>query len=230
MAEIPGKVAKILPLSAGMVRQQIEVVCRDFPVTAIKTGLLFSAEIVTAVAQKIVELFDRSEHRIALVVDPVMIATSGTMLLRPGAMRLYEKELFPIATLVTPNLDEAGKLLDRAVSDFASMRKAGKELEKRYGAAVLLKGGHLGGDQAVDLLFMDDNVIDFQAPFVRDLVTHGTGCTFSAAITAGLANGLRLEDAIGRAKKFVTASIAQHFRWKSPSGASLDALNHSPEA
>ena len=229
VAETPGKVTKIQPLSPALVRKQIEVVCRDFPVTAVKTGLLCSADIVTAVAQQMVELADRAEHRIALVVDPVMVATSGTMLLRAGAIRLYEKELFPIATLVTPNVDEAAKLLGRSISDFASMRKAGKELEARYGVAILLKGGHLVGRQAVDLLFADDNVMDFQAPFIGDVATHGTGCTFSAAITAGLANDLRMEDAVGRAKKFVTAAIAQRFRWRSPSGESIDALNHSPQ-
>jgi hydroxymethylpyrimidine/phosphomethylpyrimidine kinase len=116
--------------------------------------------------------------------------------------------------------------LRRSISDFAAMRKAGKELEKRYGVAVLLKGGHLGTDQAIDLLFSDDNVIDFQEPFVRDIATHGTGCTLSAAITAGLATGLRLEDAIARAKKFVTTAISQHFRWRTRSGENLDALNH----
>jgi hydroxymethylpyrimidine/phosphomethylpyrimidine kinase len=160
------------------------------------------------------------------VVDPVMIATSGTALLRGDAIKLYEKELFPLASLITPNLLEAGKLLRRTISDFAGMRKAGKDLESRYGVPVLLKGGHLGSDQAIDLLFCDDNVIDFQASFVRDVSTHGTGCTFSAAITAGLAAGLRLEDAIGRAKKFVTGSIAERFRWQTRSGESVDALNH----
>ena len=211
-------------MDARLVRKQIDLLCRNFPVAAIKTGLLSSASIVTTVARAMVELSD-SDNRIALVVDPVMVATTGTALLRTDAIRLYQNELFPIATLITPNLVEAGKLLGRTISDFASMRKAGKELERQYGVAVLLKGGHLEADKAVDLLFIDDNVIDFQAPFVRDVATHGTGCTYSAAITAGLASGLRLEDAIARAKKFVSAAIAGHFRWRTE-GANLDALNH----
>jgi hydroxymethylpyrimidine kinase/phosphomethylpyrimidine kinase len=90
----------------------------------------------------------------------------------------------------------------------------------------LLKGGHLGSDQAIDLLFSDDNVIDFQEPFIHDVSTHGTGCTFSAAITAGMAAGLRMEDAIARAKKFVTVAIAERFRWQNRTGAQVDALNH----
>lgn len=227
MAETPGKVAKIQPATAPIVRKQIEVLCRSFPVAAVKTGLLYSAEIVAAVARTLVDLSDKIDQQVALVVDPVMVATSGTTLLRADAIKLYKQELFPLATLLTPNMAEASKLLGRPVSDFGAMRKAGKELEKRYGVAILLKGGHLAGDRAIDLLFMDDNVIDFQAPFVRDVATHGTGCTFSAAITAGLAIGLRLEDAIARAKKFVTAAIAQRFRWTSASGENVDALNHS---
>jgi hydroxymethylpyrimidine/phosphomethylpyrimidine kinase len=226
VAETPGKVSRIEPVAAKTVRKQIELLCTNFPVTAIKTGLLCSAEIVTTVARAMVELSDSIETRIALVVDPVMVATTGTPLVRASAIKLYQNELFPLATVITPNLIEAGKLLRRTITDFAGMRKAGKDLEKRYGVPVLLKGGHLNSDQAIDLLFVDDNVIDFQEPFIRDVSTHGTGCTYSAAITAGLAVGLRLEDAIARAKKFVTGSIAQRFRWQSRSGGNIDALNH----
>jgi hydroxymethylpyrimidine/phosphomethylpyrimidine kinase len=202
------------------------VLCKSFPVTAIKTGLLCSAEIVTTVARAMVELSDEAETRIALVVDPVMVATSGAALLRSEAIKLYENELFPLATLITPNLIEAGKLLRRTISDFGGMRKAGKDLEKKYGAPVLLKGGHLNSEHAIDLLFFEDNVIDFQEPFIHGVSTHGTGCTYSAAITAGLAVGLRLEDAIARAKKFVTGSIAERFRWCGRNGQTVDALNH----
>jgi hydroxymethylpyrimidine/phosphomethylpyrimidine kinase len=226
VAETPGKVEKIETVPSRTVRKQIELLCSNFPVAAIKTGLLCSAEIVTAVARAMVELSDSAETRIALIVDPVMIATSGTALLRADAIKLYEKELFPLATLITPNLLEAGKLLRRTITDFAGMRKAGKDLEKKYGVSVLLKGGHLGSDQAIDLLFSDDNVIDFQEPFIHDVSTHGTGCTFSAAITAGMAAGLRMEDAIARAKKFVTVAIAERFRWQNRTGAQVDALNH----
>ena len=226
VAEMPGKVARIEPVPIRTVRKQIDLLCSNFPINAIKTGLLCSAEIVTTVARSMVELSDDAETRIALVVDPVMIATTGTALLRADAIKLYEKELFPLATLITPNLLEAGKLLRRTITDFAGMRKAGKDLEKRYGVSVLLKGGHLDSEQAVDLLFSDDNVIDFQEPFIRDVSTHGTGCTFSAAITAGLAVGLRVEDAIARAKKFVTVAIAERFHWQNRTGDQVDALNH----
>jgi hydroxymethylpyrimidine/phosphomethylpyrimidine kinase len=225
VAETPGKVSKIEMVPAKTVRKQIEILCTSFPVTAIKTGLLCSAEIVRTVARAMVELSDRAETRMSLVVDPVMVATSGTALVRADAVKFYESELFPLASLITPNLLEAAKLLRRSITDFNGMRKAGKDLEKRYGVPVLLKGGHLNTDRAIDLLFSDDNVIDFQEPFVRDVSTHGTGCTFSAAITAGLAAGLRLEDAIARAKKFVTGALAERFRWQGAADT-VDALNH----
>ena len=231
VAEIPGKVAKIEPVNAKIVRKQIDVLSQNFPIAAVKTGLLCSGENVTAVARAMIDLAEKIDNRIALVVDPVMVASSGTNLLRADVFKLCKKELFPLATLLTPNLDEAGKLLGKPVRDLAAMRKAGKQLEKQYGVAILLKGGHLSGDQAIDLLFFGDGgVVEFRAPFIRGVTTHGTGCTYSAGITAGLASGLTLEDAIGRAKKFVTASIAQRFRWMSRSGGTLDALNHSAQA
>ena len=107
------------------------------------------------------------------------------------------------------------------------MESAAKALAKKYRASILLKGGHLRGDNALDLLFHHGELTEFSAPFVRGVETHGTGCTYSAAITAGLASGFSLEQAIRRAKKFMTHSIAQHFHWMSKSGDILDALRHS---
>jgi hydroxymethylpyrimidine/phosphomethylpyrimidine kinase len=223
VAETPGNVSRIAPVSAEMVREQMEVLANSFPIAAMKTGLLCLAEIVSAVARAIVDL----APEIPLVIDPVMIATSGQQLLRADAIEAYEKELFPLATLITPNLDEAGKLLGQKIEDREAMDEAVRALAEKYGVSILLKGGHLSGDHAVDVLFADGTLMDFSAPFVRDVTTHGTGCTYSAAITAGLALGLSLEDSIRRAKDFVSASIAQHFRWTSESGENIDALNHS---
>src|SRR5438132_2849874 len=222
VAETPGRVSRIEPVSAEVVRSQIEVVAKSFPIGAIKTGLLCSAEIAHAVARALADL-----ARTPLVVDPVMIATTGQQLLEPSAIALYEKELFPLATLITPNLDEAAQLLGEKIQDRQSMERAARALSMKYRAAILLKGGHGSGDHAVDLLFARRKITEFSAPFVRDVATHGTGCTYSAAITAGLASGLSLEEAIRRAKKFVTASIAQRFRWRLRTGKNLDALNQS---
>jgi hydroxymethylpyrimidine/phosphomethylpyrimidine kinase len=220
VAEIPGKVSRIEPASARIVREQIKVLAKNFQIAAIKTGLLCSAEIVSAVAQALRGTDKMFVPRIPLVIDPVFVATSGDPLLEPTAIETYEKELFPLAILITPNLDEAERLLGTKIKDQQSMRIAGKELQKKFGAGILLKGGHLAGDYAVDLLFTDGKSVEFSAPFVRGVTTHGTGCAYSAAITAGLAFGRPLEEAIRQAKKFVTESIRNHFQW-----ANLHALN-----
>src|SRR6266480_1962339 len=230
VAEIPGKVSRIDPLDSEIVREQIAVLSENFPIAAVKTGLLYSAEIVETVARALVDLSGRFVNRVPLVIDPVTVATSGDLLLRPDAIALYESELFPLATLLTPNLDEAEKLIGEPIRDLKAMRKAGKKLQKKYRVSILLKGGHLAGGDAVDVLFAGEKIREFSSPFVRGVATHGTGCTYSAAITAGLASGLSLDDAIGRAKKFVSAAIAQRFRWTSSSGRNLDALNHSARA
>jgi hydroxymethylpyrimidine/phosphomethylpyrimidine kinase len=218
VAETPGRVSKLEPVSAALVREQIEVLLRAFPVAAIKTGLLFSAEIIREIASAL------REHRsIPLVIDPVMVATSGDPLLQADAIGIYEQELFPRATLITPNLDEAARLIGRTIGDLRAMREAAEILANKFGVSVLLKGGHLAGDQATDLLFLNGSVIEFSAPFSRGIATHGTGCTYSAAITAGLATGLPLKEAVREAKSFISAAIAQHHAW-----GNIHALNHSP--
>ena len=222
VAEIPGNVSRIEPVSAKIVRQQIEVLAKNFPIAAIKTGLLCSAEIVSVVAKTLRNLDKMSVPRIPLVIDPVFVATGGDPLLEPAAIESYEKELFPLATLITPNLDEAERLVGTKINNRQSMRGAGKELQKRFGTGILLKGGHLAGEHAVDILFANGKVMEFSALKVFGVATHGTGCTYSAAITAGLASGLSLEKAVGQAKKFVTESIRIHFQW-----GNLHALRHS---
>ncbi len=226
VAEIPGKVSRVERVSVRMVRDQVEVLAKNFQIGAIKTGLLCSAEIVSAVAKAIRGIESLRGRRIPLVIDPVMIASSGDRLLKPAAIDVYEDQLFPLATLITPNLDEAALLIGIKIKDREQMEKATKALASKYRAAILLKGGHLRGDNAIDLLFHKNKLTEFSARFVRGIATHGTGCTYSAAIAAGLASGLPLEKAIRRAKKFVTKSIVRHFRWKGKSGE-IVALNQS---
>jgi hydroxymethylpyrimidine/phosphomethylpyrimidine kinase len=224
VAETPGKVSRIQDLGADIVRRQIEVLLDGFPIAAIKTGMLYSSEIISVVGR----ILSNRAKKIPLVVDPVMVATSGDALLQSGAIARYENELFPRASLITPNLDEAAQLLGITIKTVTRMRTAGKKLVKKYGVPILLKGGHLAGDTAIDLLFLGDKVMEFSAPFVRGVSTHGTGCTYSAAITAGLASGLSLEESVRQGKQFVTHAIAEHFIWKSKSGAAIHALNHWP--
>jgi hydroxymethylpyrimidine/phosphomethylpyrimidine kinase len=222
VAEIPGKISRIEPVNTELVREQITLLCRNFPISAAKTGLLHTAEIVETVARALADFLANAAKRFPLVIDPVITATSGDRLLEPSAIELYEKELFPLAALLTPNLDEAQKLVGEPIRDLQAMRKAGHKMQKKYGVSILLKGGHLTGQDAVDLLFAGDKISEFSAPFVSGVATHGTGCIYSAAITAGLASGLSLEKAIRQAKKFVTASIRHHFQW-----GNLHALGHS---
>jgi hydroxymethylpyrimidine/phosphomethylpyrimidine kinase len=219
VAEVPGRVSAIQPMTPEIVRGQIRLSLAAYPVAAAKTGMLHSREIITAVCD---ELAGRG---LPLVVDPVMIATSGDPLLQADAIALYRERLLPMATLITPNLDEAAALLGRSVASVEEMRAAGAELARTFHTAVLLKGGHLRGDTALDLLFADGEVHEFTAPFVAGVYTHGTGCTYSAAVTARLAKGEPLVDAVRGAKEYVTRAIGHYFRWSRPDG-DTDALDH----
>jgi len=216
VAEVPGKVSAIHAIPAEVVAEQIRLCLAAFPVAAVKTGMLYSTEIV----ERVCDLLDAAT--MPLVVDPVMVATSGDSLLRTEAVELYRQRLFRRATIVTPNMDEAAVLTRRPVRTLAEMREAGAELAARHGCAWLLKGGHLGGEEATDLLFhADGTVSELRGERVAGVSTHGTGCTTSAAIAAGLAHGLGLADAVAQAKRFVTGAIRHHHRW-----GGIHALNH----
>lgn len=230
VAETPGKVVRIQAIEPDIVVEQVRILLESFPVAAIKTGMLYSGEIVQRVAALLRTWNAAADSPVPVVVDPVMVATSGDLLLQQDAIDIYERELFPLASVVTPNLDEAGTLLGEPIRDLPAMRAAGHRLADKYGVPMLLKGGHLGGDTAIDFLFHHDGaVVEVAAPFTRDVHTHGTGCTYSAAIAAALASGASLEEAVARGKRFVTAAIAQHFAWRSGTDATpLHALNHTP--
>ncbi len=226
VAEIPGKVTRIEAIDPDMVRAQIEVLFQGFPIGAAKTGMLYSAETVRATAACFAAM-KQTGRSLPLVVDPVMVATSGDPLLRPDAVAAYEHDLFPLAAVLTPNLDEARVLLGEEISDLKAMRRAGPVLAARYGVPVLLKGGHLQGDEAIDLLCRPDAPpLELSAPFTRGVGTHGTGCTYAAGIAAGLARGFDLEAAVRGAKTYVSNAIARFHAWDEQTGA-VHALNHS---
>jgi hydroxymethylpyrimidine/phosphomethylpyrimidine kinase len=164
-------------------------------------------------------------ERLPLIVDPVMVATSGDPLIRNEAVAAYCERLIPMATLITPNLDEVATLLGRRVGTVEEMRQAGLELHERFGCSVLVKGGHLRGSAAVDVLVEADRLEEFTAPFVPGVSTHGTGCTYSAAIATELALGRNLVDAVRTAKGFVTMAINRIQRWPRDNGPT-DALDH----
>jgi len=219
VAEVPGQVTAIQPVAPEIVADQIRLSFQAYPVAAVKTGLLYSRSIIEVICDEL------EMHTLPLVIDPVMIASSGDPLLRADAVALYENRLFKRAAVVTPNLDETGVLLGRRISTLDEMREAGLELTAKFGVAFLIKGGHLRGDQAVDLLFVDEEIHELNESYIHGVSTHGTGCTYSAAITAGLAKGLPLVEAVFAAKRFVTQSIARHFHWQQD-GMNTQALNH----
>jgi hydroxymethylpyrimidine kinase/phosphomethylpyrimidine kinase len=202
-AQNPRRVIKVEVCRAATVRDQLAAVFEELRPTAVKTGMLYSRTIIRAVAG-----FLRGRY-LPLVVDPVMISTSGAKLLKPAAIAALSRELFPLACLITPNLHEAEALLKTRLLSVEDLRWAAKELHRRFKTAVLVKGGHLRGiRQAVDIFYDGRDELLLSAPFVRGIRTHGTGCTFSAAITAYLAKGLSLKEAVAEAKEFVTQSIA----------------------
>jgi len=205
-AQNPKRVLGIQACKPEIVRRQIEAVFAELPPAAVKTGMLYSAEIIRVVVQ----LFKR-RRRPPLVVDPVMISSSGAQLLKSSAVDLVRDELLPLATLATPNLDEAQVLLGRNLKTLEDLRSAAKEIHERFGCAALVKGGHLRNRKdAVDIFYDGKDELLLAAKFVKGVSTHGTGCTYAAAITAHLALGRNLRAAVELAKEHVTQTIAKH--------------------
>jgi hydroxymethylpyrimidine/phosphomethylpyrimidine kinase len=229
VAEVPGKVSAIQSVNPEIVAEQVRLLFGAFPIAAVKTGMLHSREILGSVCDVIEECFAGAERRPPLIVDPVMVATSGDALLHADAVALYCERLFPMATVVTPNLDETRTLLGRAVTNVEEMRDAGTELVARFRTAFLLKGGHLREAIATDLLFADGEIFEFHAPFVHGVATHGMGCTYSAAIASGMARGLPLRNAVREAKHYITEAVTHFLRWEKD-GRQTDALNHFAKA
>ena len=208
-------VTRVEFLDADLVEQQVRAVLDDIPPTAIKTGALGHAAVVLRIAAL------APQFRCPLVVDPILLSTGGTPLLAEEARAALLEHLLPRATLITPNLQEAAELTGLPVVDLESMRQAARRLGERTGAAVLVKGGHLEGD-AVDILWDGAAFHEYRAPRVATVHTHGTGCTYSAAITALLALAYPLPEAVARAKAYITEAI----RTSPGLGAGRGPVNH----
>jgi len=192
------------PVPPAFVMAQIASVVDDLDVRAVKTGMLADAAIIEAVVAGL----EAAGRPLPLVVDPVMVATSGDVLLAPDAIETVRTRLIPAATLVTPNLPEAAQLTGEAIAETeAEIRHQLSALQRLGARAVLLKGGHGHGDDAVDYLAIGARVVPISAPRIDTRHTHGTGCTLSAAIAAFLAIGDDLETAVRRAKRYVHEAI-----------------------
>ena len=227
VAEAPGRVQSIEPVSTSTVRDQLRLSLEYFPVSAIKTGMLYSKEIIAVVCD-VLEAIPVAE-RPALVVDPVMVASSGDPLLQADALEVYRDRLFRLASVVTPNRHETAIIYGHTIKTSADLEKIGHSLVREFGTAFLLKGGHWPGDLAVDYLATQTGVLRLAEPFIGTGATHGTGCTLSAALTAGLALGDDLAAAARRAKTFVTRAIAESMTWSGRHGT-VSALKHWPDA
>ena len=242
-AQNPRRVLALEPVSPKMLRRQIEAVFEELRPLAVKTGMLFSAESIRIVA----DFFRNSKFKTQnskLIVDPVVISTSGARLLKPAALKVLKQQLLPLAALVTPNLAEAEVLTGKKITSLENMRSAACEIHERFGCAALVKGGHLvlvkslnrdwlnrktiqpfnhsTIEPATDVFFDGKTELLLTAPFIEGIPTHGTGCTYSAAITAALALDRDLTQAVKLAKNYVTQAIAGSYRI-----GKHFALNHS---
>ncbi len=204
-AQNPDGVSGVAAMAPEFVVEQARQVFRFFRVRAVKTGMLFNAPIIAAVAALL-----REQRGVPVVVDPVMVATSGAALLQPEAVAAVREQLLPLAALVTPNLDEAAVLLGRRPESSAAMRVGALELAQRFGVPFLLKGGHLGGDELVDVLALPDGLSErWVGRRIEGVDTHGSGCTLSSAIAAQLALGRPLVEAVAVGREYLRRGMAR---------------------
>jgi hydroxymethylpyrimidine/phosphomethylpyrimidine kinase len=194
------RVSAVEVLSPNLVADQIRAILEDIPPAAAKTGALGNREMVSLIAEM------ARDFRFPLVVDPVMISKHGNPLMTESARIAMAESLLPRAFLVTPNLHEASELAQMPVSDLVTMKEAAAKIASLGAGSVLIKGGHLEED-AIDVLYWKGEFAFYRSPRIHTPHTHGTGCTYSACITAELAKGRNLADAVGIAKKFITRAI-----------------------
>jgi len=224
VAEVPGEVAAISAVNTTLLVDQLKRVRSAFSLGAAKTGMLANGDLVGVVAD-----FFEANRGIPLVIDPVIRAGAGSTLLDAEGLELMKERLFPLARLVTPNLPEAETLLGGQIRDAAALALAPRQLHERYGCDFLVKGGHFsGGDEVTDYAWIAGKAVIFSRPRLAVPDVHGTGCTLSAAISAQLAHGHDLPDAITRATTYLAAALAQHHRW-TVGNRTIEALNHFPD-
>ncbi len=194
----------IAPLGGEFVATQIASCVDDIGVDAVKIGMLHDVDIINHVAEGLTAL----DRAIPIVLDPVMVATSGAALITPDASAAIQEKLFPLATLLTPNLPELGHLLGRNLTDSSQMADAAEELSNQSGAAVLAKGGHTSDARIIDILFVQgERAVSFNHARIDTRHTHGTGCTLSSAIATLLGHGQPLEHAVRLGRQFVLQAI-----------------------
>ncbi len=220
VSETANVVRAVHAVPVELLVDQVSLLMESFPVAAVKTGMLFSAAHVAAVAEILL-----SYPHVPLVVDPVMIASTGASLLEPDAVAAYRELLLPLARVITPNLPEAECLLGARITGETELESAARQLADLFQTAVLLKGGHLDGAQCVDVLVDDGEVHRFTAARIPVVGSHGTGCTLSAAIAALLARGESLARAVSIAKNYLGDALRESYEFKTLNGTGVHALN-----
>ena len=195
-------VRSVMEATPAFLADELDAVFEDIRPDAVKTGMVSSSALIRVIAQKL-----RQYEAKNIVVDPVMVATSGARLLQEEALQTLKTELLPLADVVTPNIPEAEILADMSITNAEEMRAAAKQIHDAYGCAVLLKGGHRVND-ANDLLYDGETFTWFEGRRIDNPNTHGTGCTLSSAIAANLAKGFELPDAVRRSKEYISGALA----------------------
>lgn len=223
-AQNPGGVSGIHATPPQMIHQQFNALIDALTPQAIKLGALFNAEVTEAVGDCLASITGKN---IPVVIDPVIVATSGALLLEDSAITMLKNRLLPLATIVTPNVHEAQFLTSRTIDNHEDLRETAKRIAGEFGCACLLKGGHFDhANQSVDVLANGGDLFEVSSPRITSNWTHGTGCTLSASIAAELANGSILEDAVYKSKKLITRAIKEAY----PIGPiGYGALNPSAE-
>ena len=210
-SQVPGRVEDIEPVSANSLQSQLDILFSEYQISAIKTGLLYSSQLIEVVLSSL----QNNKIDAPLIVDPVMVSTSGTRLLNSNALNLYLKDLIPRSTLHTPNLPEAAALLEIDLDSIKRPADCANLLYEKFNTPVLLKGGHFKSPNATDYLVDKSGTKTFSKPFSNRIPAHGTGCSFSAAISALIGSGLGLRDSISKSKNYITRSIDQSFEFSS---------------
>lgn len=194
-------VTDIMNVTPDFLAEELDAVFTDIRPDAVKIGMVSEAELIRVIARKLKEY--QASH---IVLDPVMVATSGAKLISDDAVSSLTEYLLPLAELITPNIPEAEQLSGRAITSEEDMISAAREISSRYGCCTLLKGGHSLND-ANDLLCRDGEILWFRGKRIHNPNTHGTGCTLSSAIAANLAKGFPLDDSVGRAKEYISGAL-----------------------
>lgn len=224
VAEVPGEVARFDATDPTLLGHQLNSVSSHFPIVAAKTGMLANAENVLVTAD-----FAKHHPTIPFVIDPVIFATAESQLLSDAGVEKMKTDLLPHALLATPNLPEAEALLGCSISTEADLANSPRQLFERYGCAFLVKGGHFGnGDSITDYSWIDGEPLHFTHKRLKVADTHGTGCTLSAAITANLAKGKPVTEAIRSGIDYLTRALGSQYQWQQ-NGDTIAALNHFPD-